>query len=95
MFGYLVFASWWFWPWYLTWLAPLAAVRAGGRRAWVFVAVTGAALLTYCYWWSDPPERSRLWFIWYGLITAGVFGVPLVMWVSDRRPRPRAMPGGG
>jgi hypothetical protein len=82
VFAYLMFASWWFWPWYLAWLAPLAAWQTGGRRVWVFVAATGAALLTYCYWWSDPPERSRLWYAWYLLITAGVFVVPVVLWVS-------------
>ncbi|MBI2762012.1 MAG: hypothetical protein HYX51_11380 [Chloroflexi bacterium] len=84
--AYLVFASWWFWPWYLAWLAPLAAWQAGGRRAWVFVAATGAALLTYCYWWSDPPERSRLWYAWYILITAGVFVGPALLWASGLAP---------
>jgi hypothetical protein len=96
LFAYLVFASWWFWPWYLSWLAPLAALLPArdGRRP-VFVAITGAALLTYCYWWSDPLEGSRQWFIWYGLMSVAVFGVPLMVWLrfqrrqgSDRRSLP-------
>jgi hypothetical protein len=88
LFAYLVFASWWFWPWYASWLAPLAARQAGGRRAWVFAAFATAALLTYCYWWSDPPERSRLWFTWYALITVGVFAVPFSLWAGTLRRRP-------
>ena len=95
-FAYLVFASWWFWPWYLSWLAPFAAWQAGDRRCWVFVAITSAALLTYCYWWADPPERSRQWFVLYSLLTAGVFTMPCALWAAGWRKRePRVDPHGG
>jgi alpha-1,6-mannosyltransferase len=81
LFAYLVLASWWFWPWYVSWLVPLAALtRYRDRRVWVYVLFSSAALLTYCYWWEDPPERSRRWFQLYTAITAGVFVLPsLVM----------------
>ncbi len=97
LFVYLVLASWWFWPWYLSWLAPMAAWRAGGRRAWVFALFTCAALFTYLYWWSDPPERARLWYIWYALITAGVFALPGGLWLAGcraRAPRQDGQPAG-
>ncbi len=91
VFGYLVFASWWFWPWYLTWLVPLVALHPTGRRLWMFVASTSAALLSYCYWWSDPPARSYLWFLWYTLLTLSTFAIPLLIWIGvplvSSRPR--------
>ncbi|MFN8556331.1 MAG: hypothetical protein U0531_02915 [Dehalococcoidia bacterium] len=85
LFGYLVFASWWWWPWYLSWLAPPAAWQAPRRRAWVFALFTTAALLTYCYWWQDPAEGTRAWFALYALIATGVFGLPLALWLSEAR----------
>jgi hypothetical protein len=81
LFVYLVLASWWFWPWYLIWLAPLAALGAAGdRRRWVFVLITAGALLSYLYWWDDPPARSRRWFELYALLTAVVFLLPAALW---------------
>lgn len=89
LFAYLLLASWWFWPWYLAWLAPLAAL--GGRfdrRRWVFVLFAAAALLSYCYWWDDPPAHSRRWFELYTALTVGVFVVPALLWaVVSAQPR--------
>lgn len=82
VFVYLLLASWWFWPWYLAWLAPPAAWLAGTRRLWTFVVMSGAALLTYVYWWPDPPWRTSAWFAWYMVITAGVFALPAVLWAT-------------
>jgi hypothetical protein len=89
LFGYLLLASWWFWPWYLAWLAPPAAWLAGTRRLWVFVLMSGAALLTYLYWWPDPPWRTGLWFACYALITLGVFVLPAALWATVVRPTRR------
>lgn len=89
VFVYLLLASWWFWPWYLTWLAPLAAWLAGTRRLWTFVVMSGAALLTYLYWWPDPPWRTSAWFAWYTLITAGVFALPATLWATVLVTSPR------
>ncbi|MER3419987.1 MAG: hypothetical protein C4290_05450 [Chloroflexota bacterium] len=82
VFGYFVLASWWFWPWYLTWLAPLAAWLAGTRRLWTFVIMGGAALFTYLYWWLDPAWRTGAWFVCYALITVGVFVLPAALWAT-------------
>ncbi len=82
VFGYLLLASWWFWPWYLSWLAPPAAWLAGRRRLGAFVLMSSAALLTYLYWWSDPPWRTGAWFACYTLITVGVFALPAALWAT-------------
>jgi alpha-1,6-mannosyltransferase len=76
LFAYLLLVSWWFWPWYLTWLAPAAALCRDRTRPLVFVAATAAALFTYLYWWQDPPWRSAAWFAAYAAITTGVFLLP-------------------
>jgi alpha-1,6-mannosyltransferase len=81
LFLYLVLASWWFWPWYLTWLAPAAALGRGLARPATFALMAGAALLTYLYWWSDPVWRSAQWFIAYAGITIAVFVVPATIWL--------------
>lgn len=89
--AYLLLVSWWFWPWYLTWLAPLAALVRGGWRSIAFAAFASAALLTYLYWWPDPPWRSATWFLAYAVISGGVFGVPVLLWATGRRlPRRQA-----
>jgi len=92
LFAYLLLASWWFWPWYLTWLAPAAAVSRGWSRPVAFAACAGAALLTYIYWWPDPVWRSTRWLAAYGAITVGVFLVPAAIWAMGftRRPPGRA-----
>jgi alpha-1,6-mannosyltransferase len=82
VFAYLALASWWFWPWYLAWLAPLAAWLPGTRRMWAFVLMSGAALLTYLYWWLDPAWRTGAWFVCYALITVGVFALPTALWAT-------------
>jgi hypothetical protein len=70
--AYLLLASWWFWPWYLTWLAPAVALCRGRTRPLAFAVATAAALFTYLYWWQDPPWRSAAWFAAYAAIRVGV-----------------------
>jgi alpha-1,6-mannosyltransferase len=90
LFAYLVFASWWFWPWYLSWLAPLAALAPGpDRRRWAYVLITGTALLSYCYWWDDPVERSRRWVELYTALTIAVFLLPTIVWAWPTMPMRR------
>ncbi|MGH2599598.1 MAG: hypothetical protein ACRDJ9_09440, partial [Dehalococcoidia bacterium] len=79
---YLLLASWWFWPWYLTWLGPPAVLARGTARPAVFALFAAAALFTYLYWWPDPVWRSLRWFLAYGAITAGVFAVPAAVWLA-------------
>ena len=87
LFAYLVLASWWFWPWYITWLAPAAALSRGWHRAGAFAAFCGGALFTYLYWWAEPGWRTAEWFRLYGAITFGVFIVPAVLSLAGRRLR--------
>lgn len=52
MFLLLVTATWWFWPWYLLWLVPLAALTPGSRRTLVAVVFSASAMLMYvAYFW--------------------------------------------
>jgi hypothetical protein len=85
IFLYLLLVSWWFWPWYLTWLAPVAALGRGWGRAATFALFASAALLTYLYWWPDPPWRTREWFQLYATITFGVFALPAAVWLASLR----------
>ncbi len=46
-FALLVAACGWFGPWYVVWLAPLAALLPGSRPAWVAVVFSATAMLMY------------------------------------------------
>jgi len=85
LFLYLVLASWWFWPWYVLWLAPGAALARGWARPAAFAMMAAGALLTYLYWWPDPMWRSERWFIAYGTIVTVVFALPAVVWLRGLR----------
>ena len=82
LFVYLVFASWWFWPWYLAWLTPFAVWSGGGRRAGSFAVIVTSALFTYLYWWVDPVDGSRRWYELYALICALVFAPAVLVWAG-------------
>jgi hypothetical protein len=92
---YLLLASWWFWPWYLTWLGPPAVLARGMARPAAFALFAAGALFTYLYWWPDPVWRSPRWFVAYGAIAAGVFAVPAAVWLAgllrERRGRQEAV----
>ena len=89
LFIYLMLASWWFWPWYVTWLAAPAALGRGWGRSAAFALFASAALLLYLYWWPDPLWRTREWFLLYAAITLGVFLLPAAVWLASLRRRPR------
>ena len=84
-FAYLMLASWWFWPWYLSWLAPFAAWSGDRRRQAAFVLACSAGLLSYLYWWYDPPESSPSWFAWYAALVAFMFLLPVTARLWPRR----------
>lgn len=94
LFAYLVFASWWFWPWYLAWLAPFAAWSGGWRRAGSYAVVTATALFTYLYWWVDPVEGTRRWYELYMLISGLVFAPAALLWAGFAPLRRRGRAGG-
>ena len=85
-FWYLLLASWWFWPWYISWLAPLAAWTHHPGQRWAFLALTAAGLLSYVYWWYDPLVGTRAWFGWYGALVAGMFALPALLRLVKRTP---------
>ena len=47
LFLFLVVAKWWFWPWYLLWLVPLAAVMPRSRPSLVAGVFSFSAMLSY------------------------------------------------
>jgi hypothetical protein len=81
LFLYLLLVSWWYWPWYLTWLAPAAALGSGLRRPIAFAVMATGSLLTYLYWWPDPPWQSSAWYGAYLSITVVVFVAPATIWL--------------
>jgi hypothetical protein len=81
LFLYLLLVSWWYWPWYLTWLAPAAALGSSLRRPIAFAVMAAGSLLTYLYWWPDPAWRSSAWYGAYLAITVCVFVAPAIVWL--------------
>jgi hypothetical protein len=59
---YLWTISWWFWPWYVTWVIPLAGLLAGSRLATYAAVWSVAALAAYVpinfrpLFWGEPPD---------------------------------------
>ncbi|MGH2600714.1 MAG: glycosyltransferase family 39 protein, partial [Dehalococcoidia bacterium] len=59
---YLLTVSWWFWPWYVTWLLPLAALLWFRPMAALAVVWSIAALFSYVpinfrpLFWGEPPD---------------------------------------
>ncbi len=48
----LLIATWWFWPWYLLWLAPLGALLPGSRPALLAALFSATAMAMYLpYFW--------------------------------------------
>jgi hypothetical protein len=91
--GFLVLAvyistvAWWFWPWYVTWLLPLAGLLVGGREARLAVVWSVAALAAYIpinyrvLFWGEVPDKHMPFFA-----ALTVFGVAAVaaVWLYGR-----------
>lgn len=89
LFFYLAVAAFWFQPWYLVWLLPLAALLPDRRLAAVAAVFTLTAALMYVpvdfiwqTYFSGPAWPHRL-----AVIT--VFPVPALFWVWSTRERRR------
>jgi ALG3 protein len=79
----LVLPTWWFWPWYLVWLAPLAALASGSRRATLGVVFGSSALLVYpIYYWRDVLLNGPNWYANQFVIVGAVFGPVLIYLLS-------------
>jgi hypothetical protein len=66
--AYLLTVSWWFWPWYITWLLPLAAPLAFAAPVRLVIVWSLGGLAAYIpsayrpYFWGEPPDgRMPLW----------------------------------
>ena len=82
-FAYLVLATPWFWPWYVTWLVGLAPLVAGRRSTAATLAFSASVLVIYLLWGNQLPfDRGSL----LPLHNIVAFGLPLlVLWLQLRR----------
>jgi len=76
VFLFLVIAQGWFWPWYVVWLVPLAALLPGSRPALVAAAFSATALLmNVAYFWLLFGDSVRL----HAVTVAIGFVVPVLL----------------
>jgi hypothetical protein len=76
-FLFLVTLSWWFWPWYLIWLVPLAALAPRNAEALLASVFSATAMLMYVvYIWQvfDPN-----WHATQRETAATIFALPLLL----------------
>lgn len=84
LFFYLAIIGWWYWPWYLLWVLPFAALLIGERAAMLAFILSLTTFLNYI-----PVGWERfLWdpiFKFYGVELARTFmtwSAPLLFWVT-------------
>jgi alpha-1,6-mannosyltransferase len=86
--AYLWLASWWFWPWYVTWVLPLAALFVGQPVArftmlWSVGAIAAYIPITFRpFFWGEPPD-DRMPFA----VTLAVFAPAAIYAVIELRRR--------
>ncbi len=82
-FTYLVLATPWFWPWYVTWLVGLAPLVGGRRSTAATLTFSASVLFLYVMWGNQLPfDRGSV----LPLHTIVAFGLPLlVLWLQLRR----------
>ena len=79
--------TWWFWPWYLAWLLPFAALRAGRERPRSHCLFVLRALFYAIYYWRDVLLNGPNWYANQFVIVGAVFG-PVALYLlgaSGRR----------
>ena len=83
LFTYLVLATPWFWPWYVTWLVGLAPIVGGRRSTAVTLTFSASVLVLYVMWGNQLPfDRGSV----LPLHNFIAFGLPLlVLWLQLRR----------
>lgn len=90
---YLWTLSWWFWPWYVTWVLPLAAILVGHRAARFTLVWSLAALVAYIpinfrplFWGEPPDDRMPL------AVALTIFGstavAAITLFIRRKRPSP-------
>ncbi|MHB8576729.1 MAG: hypothetical protein ACYDCQ_15510, partial [Dehalococcoidia bacterium] len=82
----LTLPSWWFWPWYVVWLLPLAALLTGRRQATLALVFASSALLVYpIYYWRDVILNGPNWYANQFVIVGAVFGPVLLYLLGSSR----------
>ncbi|MGN6755644.1 MAG: hypothetical protein ACTHMJ_04555 [Thermomicrobiales bacterium] len=83
LFAYLVLATPWFWPWYVTWLVALAPLTSERRATAATLTFSASVLVLYVLWGNQLPyDRGSM----YPIHNIVAFGLPLlVLWLQLRR----------
>jgi alpha-1,6-mannosyltransferase len=77
----LTIPTWWFWPWYVVWLVPIAALLAGRKHATIGLVFASSALLVYpIYYWRNVLLNGPDWYANQFVIVGAVFG-PLALYL--------------
>ncbi len=77
----LTVPTWWFWPWYVVWLMPFAALTAGRKHATIGLVFATSALLVYpIYYWRNVILNGPDWYANQFVIVGAVFG-PLALYL--------------
>jgi len=81
--AYLVLATPWFWPWYVTWIIPLAVLTGGRRATAAALTFSASVLVLYVMWGNQLPfDRGSV----APINNFIAFGLPLlVLWLQLRR----------
>jgi hypothetical protein len=83
LFAYLVLATPWFWPWYVTWLVSLAPLTGERRATAATFTFSASVLVLYVLWGNQLPYDSANIYPIHNLVA---FGLPLlVLWLQLRR----------
>lgn len=85
LFAYLILATPWFWPWYVTWLVALAPLVGGRRATAATLTFSASVLVMYVTWGNQLPfDRNSL----LPIHNVVAFGLPLiVLWLQLRQAR--------
>jgi hypothetical protein len=83
LFAYLVLATPWFWPWYVTWLVGLAPLVGGRRATAATLTFSASVLVLYVLWGNQLPFDRGSVLPLHNFVS---FGLPLlVLWLQLRR----------
>jgi len=75
LFLLMLIATWWFWPWYVIWIVPMAALLPQRGAALIAISFSASAMLMYAaYFWLLYGDGLRL-----QASTAGVAFLPPVL----------------
>ena len=75
LFAYLLIACTWFWPWYISWLVPFAALNGWSRLTQATLLFTLSGAFFYSLW---PGAPLRPFEPYYEFRAAALFGLPLL-----------------